>query len=188
MRGQRAPLAALRPTAARRCLIEDWCQQYPSHSVGSLAFGPDGALYVSGGEGASFSFVDYGQARQLPRTPAGIRPAASARRSAHPPPKAGPCAARTFGPPADPTTLDGAILRLDPATGAGMAGNPLAGSSDPNARRIIAYGLRNPFRIVFRPGTDELWIGDVGWNDWEEINRLAAPADGFARQLRLAML
>ena len=44
-------------------LIEEWCQQYPSHSIGSLAFGSDGSLYISGGEGASFGFVDYGQAR-----------------------------------------------------------------------------------------------------------------------------
>jgi glucose/arabinose dehydrogenase len=42
-------------------LIEDWCQQFPSHSVGSLAFGPDGALYLSAGDGASFNGVDYGQ-------------------------------------------------------------------------------------------------------------------------------
>src|SRR5918997_6766933 len=42
-------------------LIEDWCQQYPSHSIGSLAFGQDGALYVSAGDGASFGFPDYGQ-------------------------------------------------------------------------------------------------------------------------------
>ena len=42
-------------------LIEDWCQQYPSHSVGALYFGDDAALYVSGGDGASFKFVDYGQ-------------------------------------------------------------------------------------------------------------------------------
>jgi hypothetical protein len=42
-------------------LIEDWCQQFPSHSVGNLAFGPDGALFVSSGDGASFGVVDYGQ-------------------------------------------------------------------------------------------------------------------------------
>ena len=54
-------------------LIEDWCQQYPSHSTGSLAFGNDGALYVSGGDGASFNFADYGQdgsAAQPVRRPA----------------------------------------------------------------------------------------------------------------------
>ena len=68
--------------------------------------------------------------------------------------------------------LDGSVIRVDPATGDGLATNPLASSTDPNARRIVAYGLRNPLRITERPGTDELWIGDVGWNDWEEINRL----------------
>src|SRR3954454_10811298 len=30
-------------------LIEDWCQQFPSHSIGDLEFGADGALYVSAG-------------------------------------------------------------------------------------------------------------------------------------------
>ena len=50
-------------------------------------------------------------------------------------------------------------------------------NADPNARRIIAYGLRNPFRFSVRPGTDEIWIGDVGWNDWEEINRIADAND-----------
>ena len=39
----------------------------------------------------------------------------------------------------------------------------------------MAYGLRNPFRFTQRPGTDELWVGDVGWNTWEEINRVVAP-------------
>ena len=48
-------------TGSEQVLIEDWCQQYPSHSVGSIAFGADGALYVSGGDGASFNFADYGQ-------------------------------------------------------------------------------------------------------------------------------
>src|SRR5690606_18875777 len=40
-------------------MLHDWCQQFPSHSVADLKFGPDGALYVSGGDGASFNEVDY---------------------------------------------------------------------------------------------------------------------------------
>jgi uncharacterized repeat protein (TIGR01451 family) len=89
-------------------------------------------------------------------------------------------AAGTSGAPAptDPTTLDGAILRLDPATGAAMSGNPNLASPDANARRIIASGYRNPFRFTFRPTTSELWIGDVGWNTWEEINLIATPTGG----------
>jgi glucose/arabinose dehydrogenase len=78
---------------------------------------------------------------------------------------------RTSG---DPVSLDGTVIRGDPSTGAGLPGNPSAGLTDPNARRIIAYGMRNPFRFTTRPNTDELWVGDVGWNDWEEINVLPA--------------
>ena len=48
-------------TGAEQVLIEDWCQQYPSHSIGTVEFGNDGALYASGGDGASFNFTDYGQ-------------------------------------------------------------------------------------------------------------------------------
>jgi uncharacterized repeat protein (TIGR01451 family) len=76
-----------------------------------------------------------------------------------------------------PKTLDGAVLRVDPATGAAAAGNPNASSTDANVRRIIAHGLRNPFRITTRPGTNELWVGDVGWNTFEEINRIPAGGD-----------
>jgi PKD repeat protein len=56
----------------------------------------------------------------------------------------------------------------------------LASSSDANARRIVAYGFRNPFRITERPGSGEIWVGDVGWNTWEEINRISTPADSSA--------
>ena len=48
-------------STGEQVLIEDWCQQYPSHSIGSLVFGPSGELYASGGDGASFTFGDYGQ-------------------------------------------------------------------------------------------------------------------------------
>ena len=88
----------------------------------------------------------------------------------------------------DPASLDGAILRLDPATGAGAAGNPFSASPDANARRIIAYGLRNPFRVTFRPGTNELWVGDVGWNTWEELNKIPNATGRDLRKLRLALL
>ncbi len=37
-------------------------------------------------------------------------------------------------------------------------------------KEIFAWGLRNPFRIEFRPGTNEFYINDVGHNLWEEIN------------------
>src|SRR5436190_2711982 len=36
-------LSRISSTGAETVLIEDWCQQYPSHSIGSLAFGADGA-------------------------------------------------------------------------------------------------------------------------------------------------
>ncbi|MEJ7696122.1 MAG: LamG-like jellyroll fold domain-containing protein [Candidatus Limnocylindrales bacterium] len=49
-------------TGAEQVLINDWCQQFPSHSVGDLRFAPDGSLYVSAGEGASFTSADTGQA------------------------------------------------------------------------------------------------------------------------------
>ena len=78
-------------------------------------------------------------------------------------------------PPGEPRLLSGAILRVDPGTGDGLPSNPLATSTDANARRVVAYGLRNPFRFARRPGTSELWIGDVGWNQVEEINRRVQP-------------
>ena len=80
-------------------------------------------------------------------------------------------------------------LRVDPATGAGAARQPArSAAAIANARRIVAYGLRNPFRITIRPGTNEIWVGDVGWNDWEEINRIVNPTDADGRELRLAVL
>src|SRR5262249_9267502 len=172
-------------TGAEQVLVEDWCQQFPSHSIGTLLFGRDGALYAGAGDGASFNNVDYGQygatyAGDQPN-PCGDPPA-PAGTALHPPTAEGGAlrsqsVRRTDGP----ATLDGAIIRIDPDTGQGLPDNPFAASSDPNARRIVAYGLRNPFRFTQRPGTDELWIGDVGWNTWEEINRLTAPAGSASR-------
>jgi glucose/arabinose dehydrogenase len=167
---------------SEQVLIEDWCQQYPSHSIGSLAFGADGALYVSGGDGASFNFVDYGQ-DGAPVNPCGDPPGGVGGSMSPPTAEGGALRSQDVRTTGDPAGLNGAILRVDPATGAGLPDNPMASSSDANARRIVGYGLRNPFRITTRPGTNEVWIGDVGWSSWEEINRLvsptAAPVDNF---------
>jgi glucose/arabinose dehydrogenase len=46
-------------TGPEQVLVNDWCQQYPSHSVGDLAFGADGALYVTAGDGASNNKVNF---------------------------------------------------------------------------------------------------------------------------------
>ncbi len=153
--------------ANEQVLVEDWWQQFPSHSIGSLAFGADGALYASAGDGASFNYVDYGP----PSSPL-----------ADPPPgdpanEGGALRSQDLRTVGDLVTLDGAIIRIDPETGAALSSNPLFADTDAKARRIVAHGLRNPFRFTIRPSTSEVWIGDVGWNAWEEINRIPNPSD-----------
>jgi glucose/arabinose dehydrogenase len=164
-------------TGAEQVFINDWCQQYPSHSVGDLAFGGDGALYVTGGDGASFNFADYGQDGS-PLNPCGDPPGGVGAALTPPTAEGGALRSQDLRTGTDPATLDGSVLRLNPDTGAAAAGNPLIGSADVNARRIVAQGLRNPFRMTNRPGTNELWLGDVGWGTWEELNRLANPTAG----------
>ena len=152
-------------------LVEDWCQQFPSHSIGTVEFDKDGALYASGGDGASFNNTDYGQYGS-PLNPCGDPPGGSGTALTPPTAEGGALRSQDLRTSGDPAGLDGSIIRVDPATGAALASNPNASASDANARRIIGYGLRNPFRFTIRPGTNELWVGDVGWNDWEEINVL----------------
>lgn len=161
-------------------LIEGWDMQYPSHSVGTVQFGPDGALYASGGEGAGFAFADYGQ-KGIPVNPLGDPPSDIGGTQTPPTAEGGATRAQSLRRVSGPALLSGTIIRVDPATGAGLSDNPLYGSSDANARRIVGYGLRNPFRFTFRPGTTELWVGDVGWNSWEEINRLPNPLASSVR-------
>jgi glucose/arabinose dehydrogenase len=50
-----------RMSGAEQVLVSGWCQQFPSHSIGTVAFGPDGALYAGAGDGAGYNYADYGQ-------------------------------------------------------------------------------------------------------------------------------
>jgi glucose/arabinose dehydrogenase len=77
----------------------------------------------------------------------------------------------------DKTTLLGKVLRID-VRGA-TAERPYAIPADnPFVREagargeIWCFGLRNPWRIAFDRGTGDLWCGDVGQDDIEEVDRL----------------
>lgn len=122
-----------------------------NHNSGNVAFGPDGLLYFTLGDGG-------GAHDGLADTP----------------PSHGP-----FGNGQNIETALGSILRIDvdstPDPGleyAIPAGNPFAGST-PGVDEIYAYGLRNPYRFSFddgRGGDGRLFLADVGQNVFEEIN------------------
>lgn len=151
-------------------LVQGWCQQFSSHSIGELKFGPEGALYASGGDGAAYeSIPDYGQLGTPPNpcgdppSPAGTAPSPVSES------QGGALRAQNL------KVLNGAILRLDPDTGEALSDNPLAASGDENTRRTVAKGFRNPFRFTFDPKTGEIYTDNVGSSEIEEIDRFQAP-------------
>ncbi|WP_020575887.1 PQQ-dependent sugar dehydrogenase [Actinopolymorpha alba] len=127
------------PAGTEEVLITQQHAQFSNHNGGQIAFGPDGYLYWSLGDGGG--------------------------------------AGDPFNTAQDLTQLLGKILRLDVMHICGgrlyciPPDNPFAKSR--NARpEIWAYGLRNPWRFSFDPADGSLWIGDVGQNQTEEVDRL----------------
>ncbi len=122
--------------------------QFGNHNGGSLAFGPDGYLYIGTGDGGGAGDpLDSG--RHL-------------------------------------DTLLAKVLRIDVA-GAPADGDPRYGIPPDNpfaatagARpEIWLTGLRNPWRIRFDRATGDLWIGDVGQGEREEIDVARAGVGGL---------
>ena len=74
-------------------------------------------------------------------------------------------------------SLLGKVIRIDINTPVGQVPaynipptNPFAGAT-PGADEIYSVGMRNPYRFSFdRGGTNQLWLGDVGQNAWEEVD------------------
>ena len=126
------------------------------------ASAPDGALYATAGEGASWGFTDYGQKGWPQKNPCGDPPTGVGGTQTAPSAEGGSLRAQDLRTPADPTGLSGSADPGRPGHRRRVADNPLAASADPNARRIVAYGLRNPFRFTIRPGTSDVYIADVG--------------------------
>ncbi len=77
----------------------------------------------------------------------------------------------------DCSDLLGSVLRIDvdrtdPGKGCAVPkDNPFVGL--PNVRpEIWAFGFRNPWRMSFDRQTGQLWLGDVGWEQWEMVHRI----------------
>lgn len=170
--------AAGNQASGEQVLVEDWCQQFPSHSIGDLQFDADGMLYASGGDGASYSERDYGQFGE-PLNPCGDPPAGVGGTMSPPSAEGGALRSQDVRTSSDPAGLDGTVIRIDPETGEGLPDNPMAASPDANARRIIGFGLRNPFRFTIHPETSEVYVGNVGQGSYEELDRFA-PTSGEA--------
>ena len=120
-----------------------------NHNAGALAFGPDGMLYISVGDGGFANDVAPGH---------GV--GGNAQSLA-------------------PGNVLGKILRIDPRgdnSANGQYGiprdNPFVGRQ--GADEIFAYGFRNPYRMSFDQNTGQLWVGDVGQNDIEEVDIVRA--------------
>ncbi len=145
-----------------------------SHAVDCLAFGSDGSLLVTHGDGSHFDIPDVGGHDPESFLPGRGDPAADL----------GSFRAQYLN------TLSGKLLRINPETGAGYASNPYAAGDlmAPRAR-VWAYGFRNPFRFCVRPGTGSadtaaanpgtVYVGDVGANRWEELDVADHPGMNF---------
>jgi glucose/arabinose dehydrogenase len=153
---------------------------HESHAVGSLVFGTDGTLLLSVGDCASYNGTDNGG--QQPGTYVDV---ALNEGILKPHENVGAFRAQTVD------SHCGKILRLNPNNGDGLPSNPFFDSSEPRAprSRVWALGLRNPFRMTLKPGTGShnaedgnpgaLYIGDVGYVTWEELNVCDGPAQNF---------
>jgi glucose/arabinose dehydrogenase len=85
----------------------------------------------------------------------------------------------------NPNTLLGTIVRLDvdsePQGDFGYAipaDNPFV-DNGMGAPEVWAYGLRNAWRFSFDRATNDMYVGDVGQNQWEEINFQPAGEGGL---------
>ena len=154
-------------TGAEKVLVEDFCQQFAGHGGGGLGFDKDGKLIASSSDGSTSLFWDWGQSGS-PKNPCGDPPGSAGSALTRPTSEGGRLRAQDIRTTGDPTGLSGAVIRIDPATGAPVGTSGV----DTNAKRIIAFGLRDGSRLAVRPGTNDIWVADRGGGYWEELHRV----------------
>ncbi len=152
---------------------------HESHGIGQIVFGEDNTLLVCGGDGASYSLVDEGSAPGTYYQQALTDGIITSEENI------GAYRCQILN------SLDGKILRIDPATGDGVPSNPYYNAAEPRspASRIWSVGVRNPYRMVHKPGTGShfesdgdpgiFYFGDVGWGTREELNVVTQAAQNF---------
>jgi len=135
--------------STRVTLVSGFKSIGPWHSVGGLDFDERGRLLLGFGDGSPYCL-----SARCQRT--GV---------------VEPFSANAYAP-FELSSLSGKILRIDPETGEGVPDNPFYDPIDPAAisSRILAYGVRTPFRVQVDHVTGEIYVGDVGTDQWEEIN------------------
>jgi glucose/arabinose dehydrogenase len=140
--------------ASRRPIIS-FGKNAGNHNGGTVAFGPDGYLYLALGDGGNAN--DVGASH--------IEPGGNAQNLTT------PLGKMIRIDPIDPTLTS---LSTNPASGNGQyripADNPFTGAGQ--LREIYAMGLRNPYRFAFDSLNNDLILADVGQNNIEEIDRI----------------
>lgn len=82
----------------------------------------------------------------------------------------------------DYTKLNGKMIRIDPNTGNGIPANPFYEGGNPGSikSKVLARGLRQPFRFTVDRVSGAIYEGDVGWDNWEELNVILGSGWGNA--------
>ena len=139
------PAVQVNPASARELLRVDEPQF--NHNGGALVFDSLSLLYISLGDGGGADDEGVGHGT---------------------------------GNGQDPSNPLGSILRIDPLGTNSSNGdygippsNPFVGMAG-MVDEIFAYGFRNPFRMSIDATTGDFWVADVGQNDVEEVNVVAA--------------
>ena len=114
-----------------------------SHSVGSLAFGDDGTLLASFGDGGSYESIDTGNTPPTESYWAEAIEKGTLLESDN----VGALKALQI------QNLNGTIIRIDPTTGSGISSNPFFQPDAPDApqSKVWAMGFRNPYKFVVHP-------------------------------------